>query len=333
MKIAITGGTGFLGRSIAHLLSDEGHEVILIARGLDKTAPEIRRLPRTHFIPAGLDNPEQLTGVFAGCDAVVHCAGINRELGNQTYQRVHVDGTRHVVEAARQAGVRKIVHISFLRARPSCYSGYHESKWAAEEIVRNSGLDYTILKCGVIYGQGDHMLNHLSHAFHTFPVFAFVGFNDRPIRPNAVEDVARVVSASVLDGTLSRKTVPVVGPEELTLREAVRRVARVAGRRPLMFPMPVWFHYLLGWLVERLMNVPLVSLAQVRILSEGLAEPAPPFEPMPPELAPTLRFTEEQIRKGLPAPGAFTWRDLRCCRSHYDGAEHPHTKRVFFEMP
>jgi NADH dehydrogenase len=333
MKIAITGGTGFLGRNIARLLSDGGHEVILIARGLDNTAPEIRRLPRTRFIPAGLYNPEQLTEAFVGCDAVVHCAGINREFGSQTYQRVHVDGTRHVVEAARQAGLRKIIHISFLRARPGCGSGYHESKWAAEETVRNSGLDYTILKCGVIYGQGDHMLNHLSHAFHTFPVFAFVGFNDKPIRPNAVEDVARIVSAAVLDGTLSRKTVPVVGPEELTLREAVRRVARVAGRRPLMFPMPVWFHYLLGALVERLMNVPLVSLAQVRILSEGLAEPTPPFESLPPELAPTLRFTEEQIRKGLPAPGPFTCRDLRCCRPQYDGAEHPHTKRVFFEMP
>jgi len=176
-------------------------------------------------------------------------------------------------------------------------------------------------------------LNHLSHAFHTFPVFAFVGFKDRPIRPNAVEDVARAASASVLDGALSRKTVPVVGPEELTLREAVRRVAGVVGRRPLMFPMPVWFHYLLGWWVERLMKVPLVSLAQVHILSEGLAEATGPHEPMPPELAPTLRFTEKQIRKGLPAPGPFTRHDLRCCRSLYDGAEHPHTKRVFFEMP
>jgi NADH dehydrogenase len=333
VKIAITGGTGFLGRNIAEQIVEHGHDVILIARGLDNTAPGIRKLPGTQFMPAGLDNSEQLARALAGCDVVIHCAGINRELGTQTYQRVHVDGTRHVVEAARQAGIRKIVHISFLRARPNCGSGYHESKWAAEELVRNSGLDYTVLKCGVIYGQGDHMLNHLSHAFHTFPVFAFVGFKDKPIRPNAVEDVARIVSASVLEGALSRKTVPVVGPEELTLREAVRRVARVVGRRPLMFPMPVWFHYLLGWLVERLMTVPLVSLAQVRILSEGLAEASPTYEPMPSELAPALRFTEEQIRKGLPAPGPFTRQDFRCCGSHSAGTEGPRTKRVFFEMP
>src|SRR5690242_9322763 len=107
--------------------------------------------------------------------------------------------------------------MSFLRARPDCGSPYHESKWAAEQIVRHSGLDYTVLKCGVIYGRGDHMLDHLSHAFHTFPLFAFVGFRDKPIRPTAVEDVARIIVAAAVDGQLARQTVPVFGPETLTL--------------------------------------------------------------------------------------------------------------------
>ena len=333
MKIAVTGGTGFVGRHVAYAVAAEGHKVVLLARGVDRTEPRIRRLPRMLFVAKDLENTAALTEAFAGCSAVVHCAGINRELGNQTYQKVHIEGARHVVEAAKKAGANKIVLISFLRARPDCGSGYHESKWAAEEIVRGSGLDYTILKCGVIYGRGDHMLNHLSQAFHTFPIFGFVGFKDKPMRPNAVEDVAHIVKASVLDDALSRKTVPVMGPEELTLREAVRRVARVVGRRPLMFPMPFWFHYALGWLLERVMSVPMVSSAQVRMLAEGLAEAAPPFEPMPPELAPRIQFTEDQIRKGLPAPGPFTWRDLRFCRDQNATAAPPHRNRVFFEMP
>jgi NADH dehydrogenase len=273
---------------------------------------------------------ERLAHAFAGAKVVVHCAGINRESGDQTYQRVHVEGTRHVVEAARRAGVDKLILVSFLRARPHCGSGYHQSKFAAEEIVRESGLDYTVLKCGVIYGKGDHMLDHLSRGFYTFPIFALVGFRDRPIRPNAVEDVARIIRAAALHGALSRRTVAVLGPEELTLRQAVRRVARVVGKRPLMFPLPVWFHYMLGWFVERLMTVPLVSTAQVQMLSEGLAEPAPPCDMMPPDLAPRLLFSEERIRAGLPAPGPFTLRDLRCCQakgrpSHFDN--------VFFTMP
>jgi len=330
MKIAITGGTGFVGRNVARSLAGEGHEVVLVARGIDRTDPTIRQLARSKIVRIGLDDVDSLARAFAGAKVVVHCAGINRETGAQTYQRVHVEGTRHVVAAARRAGVDKVILLSFLRARPNCASGYHESKWAAEEIVRGSGLDYTVLKCGVIYGKGDHMLDHLSHGFYTFPIFAFVGFRDKPIRPNAVEDIARIIKAATLNGALSRRTVAVLGPEDLTLRQAVRRVARVVGKGPLMFPMPVWFHYILGWFVERLMTVPLVSTAQVQMLSEGLADPAPPRDMMPPDLAPSLLFSEERIRGGLPAPGSFTQRDLRCSKRKDRGS---HFDNVFFTMP
>lgn len=330
MKIAITGGTGFVGRNVARALTADGHEIVLVARGHDRTAPSIRHLPNSRLCEIGFDDAGKLADAFAGARTVVHCAGINREIGGQTYQRVHVDGTRHVVEAARKARVEKIILLSFLRARPNCGSGYHESKWQAEEIVRGSGLDYTVLKCGVIYGKGDHMLDHLSHGFHTFPIFAFVGFRDQPIRPNAVEDVVRIIKAAAVDNALPRKTVAVIGPEELTLRQAVRRVANVVGRHPLMFPMPVWFHYMLSCLVERFMTVPLVSTAQVRMLSEGLAEPAPPCCDLAlSDLAPRTGFSEEQIRKGLPPPGGFGWRDVRCCHSPADA----HKTIVFLEMP
>ena len=332
MRIAITGGTGFVGRNIARKLVSEGHEAVLIGRGRDHTDPTIHQLSGARFFHIGLDNSEKLTHAFAGCDAVAHCAGINRELGSQSFRRVHVEGTRNVVQAAQRAGVRKIALISFLRARPHCGSAYHESKWAAEEIVRGSGLDFTVFKCGVIYGKGDHLLDHLSHAFHTFPVFAFVGFKDKPIRPNAVEDVAQIIKASLVDGALSRQTVAVLGPEQMTLREALRRVARVVGRRPLMFPMPVWFHYLLGWLAEWIMTVPLISVAQVRMLSEGLAEPFPACKAPPPTLAPELPFSDEQIRKGLPPAGPFGLRDIRCCRRR-GVTQHSRRHRVFFEMP
>ena len=304
MKIAITGGTGFVGRNAARSLAGEGHEVVMIARGMDRTDPSIRQLGRSQFVGIGLDDVGSLARAFAGAKVVVHCAGINRETGAQTYQRVHVEGTRHVVEAARRAGVDKIILISFLRARPDCGSGYHESKWEAEEIVRGSGLDYTVLKCGVIYGKGDHMLDHLSHGFYTFPIFAFVGFRDKPFRPNAVEDIVRIIKAAALNGALSRRTVAVLGPEEMTLRQAVRRVARVVGKHPLMFPMPVWFHYILGWFVERLMTVPLVSTAQVRMLSEGLAEPAPACDLVPANLAPRIRLQRRANSQGIAAARA-----------------------------
>jgi len=186
------------------------------------------------FVSSDLSDPLVLIAALKGCDAVAHCAGINREIGEQTYQKVHVEATRSVIEAAQHAGAKKIVLMSFLRARPNC-------------------------------------------------------------------------------GRLSRSTVAITGPEELYLSEAVRRVARVTGNSIGMFREPVWFHLALARFWELTMKVPLVARAQVRILSEGVTEPAGLCNSLPADLLPTRRFTDDQIRGGLPKPGPFTLRDLRCC--------------------
>jgi NADH dehydrogenase len=91
-------------------------------------------------------------------------------------------------------------------------------------------MDYTVLKAGLIYGKGDHMLDHLSLALRTLPVFALVGCRDHHVRPTAVEDVVRVLQAALVEGRLSRQTVALMGPEEMPLREAVLRVARVLNK-------------------------------------------------------------------------------------------------------
>jgi uncharacterized protein YbjT (DUF2867 family) len=294
MKVAITGATGFIGGHLATRLTGEGHEVVRTAR-------------------RSLNHVEQLTAAFAGCKVVAHCAGINRELGDQTFARVHVEGTRNVAAAARTAGVEKIVLMSFLRARPDCGSPYHESKWEAEEIVRNSGLDYTVIKAGIVYGHGDHMLTHLSQALHTFPIFGLVGLKEKSIRPLAVEDLVHLMRSAIVDRRMKRQTIALLGPEEIHLSVAVRRVAEVVGKRPLLVPLPVACHELMARVFERFMKVPLTSLAQVRILSEGVVEPGSPVVPVPYDLVPTRRFTVEQIRNGLPQARSFCVGDLRWC--------------------
>jgi uncharacterized protein YbjT (DUF2867 family) len=311
--IAVTGGTGFIGRHLAQSLVADGHEVFLLARGINRREEPILKKPHTTFVASDLSDPNDLMAAFAGCQAVAHCAGINREMGKQTYRSVHIEGTRNVVEAARQAGVKKIVLMSFLRARPNCGSAYHESKWEAERIVRESGLDYTIIKAGMVYGRGDHMLDHLSHALHTFPLFAMVGFKEKGIRPLAVEDLVAVLRAALVEDRLTCQTVAITGAEEFYLSEAVRRVARVTGRNVRMVRAPVWFHYALARFFEWTMKIPLVARTQVRILSEGVVEPALPCDPLPSDLLPIRKFTDDQIRKGLPEPGRFSVSDLRCC--------------------
>ncbi len=310
MRVAITGGTGFVGGHLARVLLADGHEVVLVARGVDRRDPTIRA-SGARFVAASAADAAALRDAFVDCDAVAHFAGINREIGTQTYERVHVRATHAVVEAARAAGVRKLVYLSFLRARPACGSRYHESKWAAEEIVRGSGIDHTILKSGVIYGRGDHLLDHVSRALYTFPFFPLVGLRPTRMRPVFVGDVARLASAALTDSRLVRRTVAVLGPDELGAGDAIGRIATAVGRSVPIVRAPVWVHRILGWVFEATMKIPLVALAQVRILTESLVEPLPFADWPPADLAPATRFTVERIRAELPPPGPFSLRDLR----------------------
>lgn len=296
MRIAITGGTGFVGRHLAERYAPE--DVVLVSRS---TGVQV-------------DDVDALTEAFAGCDAVAHCAGINREIGDQTFDRVHVRGTAAVLEAARRAGVRKVVLLSFLRARAGSGSPYHETKWQAEEMVRSSGLDYTILKAGMIYGHGDHLVDHLSHTVQTVPVFASVGLREKTISPIPVAELVDVLVAALGD-RLSRQTVAVRGGETLLLSDAVRRVARVVGRPVVVFPAPVCAHRILGQVTEWTMTVPLVAKAQVRMLAEGVTDAVQPAGELPEDLRPRRSFSDEQIRAALPPAGGFRWRDLRLARS------------------
>ena len=295
MRIAITGGTGFVGRNLAARLDPADTVVVSRRTGVD------------------IDDVDALAAAFAGCEVVVHGAGINREIGDQTFQRVHVEGTRTMIEAARRAGVKRIVMVSFLRARPNCGSGYHETKWAAEELIRHSGIDHTILKASMIYGSGDHMVDHVTRAVRTWPVFGTVGFRERTVRPIPVADFVDVMVAAA-EARIPDPTVAVMGAEELTLGAAVRRVARVAGKRPLFVPLPVWAIRALAQLTEWTMVVPLVAKAQAQMLAEGVSEVAPPAPEAPVGVRPTHPFSGESIRAALPSAGRFGWNDLRVAR-------------------
>ena len=311
MKIAVTGGTGFVGRHVVRLLADEGHHVVVIARGVDPNpAPSS---PNVTWVHGSVTDRKLLESSLAGCEAVAHLAGINLERAGQKFEDVHVRGTENVVVAARQNGVPKLVLLSFLRARPGTSSPYHETKWQAEEIVRRSGLRHTIFKSGVIYGRGDHMLDHLSKVLHTLPVFPLVGFADRGVRPVAVADAAWAIAAGLIGDRLDNQTVALLGPDEMPLGEAVRRVAAVTGRTPRTFRAPVALHRLHAVVLEKLMRIPPASRAQVQMLAEGIIEPWGDVAELPDELAPITPFSNASIAAGLPPKGGFGRADLTMC--------------------
>jgi NADH dehydrogenase len=213
-----------------------------------------------------------------------------------------VEGTRSAVKAAGDSGVKKFVLLSYLNVRPTVPSAYHTTKWEGEEIVRASKLNFTILKAGLVYGKGDHLLNNLSSLFRKMPVFATVGLREKSVRLVAVEDLVDIIRICLLnEDRFARQTVAVTGPEEFPFSHAARQISRAMGRPFLLvLPFPVLFQRILAWFSERFMPKPLITKAQVQMLADGISTPTLESVPLPEELKPKTRFTEEQIRKGLP---------------------------------
>ena len=299
MKIAITGGTGFIGRHLARDLVARGHEVIAIARG--QYTRNTQPVEGVSFLSLDTNDTDNLTKAFEGCDAVVHCAGTSVEDHKQTFHRLHVEGTRSAVNAAGEARVKKFVLVSYLSVRPNVKSEYHTTKWQGEEIVRSSKLNFTILKVGLVYGPGDHLLNNLSNLFRKMPIFAAVGLREKTVRLVAVEDLVEVIRASLDEDRFARQTVAVLGPEEFPFSQAARRIAKAMGKSSLIvIPFPVFFHRILAFFSERFMSKPLITKSQVQMLADGISKPTLESVPLPEELKPKTFFNEDQIRKGLP---------------------------------
>jgi len=154
---------------------------------------------------------------------------------------------------------------------------------------------------GLVYGEGDHLLNNLSNLFRKMPVFAAVGLREKTVRLVAVEDLVEVIRHSLDENRFARQTVAVLGPEEFPFSQAARRIARAMGKPSLIVvPFPVFFHRILAFFSERVMPKPLITKSQVQMLADGISQPTLESIPLPDELKPKTKFTEAQIQKGLP---------------------------------
>ena len=147
--LAVTGGTGFVGRTLIELAVREGHEVRALTR---RPQPD---MPRVTWVSGALDTPIALTSLIRGADAVIHVAGVVNAPDRAGFAEGNIAGTEAVVDAAKGTGVRRFIHVSSLTAREPSLSDYGWSKAGAEQVVQASNLDWTIVRPTAIYGPGD----------------------------------------------------------------------------------------------------------------------------------------------------------------------------------
>jgi NADH dehydrogenase len=274
MKVFLTGATGFVGSHIAARLIADGHRVRALAR--DRYAASLKLSGAIDLVPGDLITGGGLADGMAGCDAIIHLVGIILEKHGATFEKAHVVATRNLLDVAKQMRIKRWIQMSAVGARPDGVSRYQTTKWQAEELVRGSGMDFTILRPSIIFGPRDGFVSEMVDVMHDVPFVRPVpGTGQYRFRPIYIDTVVDCFLQALTGNTALGKTIDLVGPEVLTLEQMLREIADCLGiRKPAVkVPMPIMF-----WNAALLSILPRppVTIDQLRMLREGsVADPGP----------------------------------------------------------
>jgi len=266
MRVAITGGTGYVGRAVIQKLLRREHDVRALVRRPER-AGSLADLG-VELVPGGLDDPVALRSLVEGVDAVVHLVGIIVESGRQTFDAVHVAGTETLVAALRQAGGALLLHMSALGARADGVTRYHRTKWQAEEVVRAAGLPHAVLRPSLIAGPGNAALKTMVDMIRFSPIVPVIGDGRYELQPIWLEDVAEAF-ALALERQDLRGVFELGGPERLTYHQVLDRLESALGVRRSRVPIPVGMARFAAAAGAVLPHVAPITPEQLQMLLEG----------------------------------------------------------------
>lgn len=317
MNILVSGATGFMGSAITrHLLAD-GYTVRAMGRSADRSRSVLSRFDecrcaleegRLTFVSADLTRPDTLRPAVEGVDAIIQAAqfpGAPNEDPRRgfTYMNVDRNGTMNLLGAVSEvyraqtagpgltrfpSGAPRFVYLSGVTVRENAPNIWDRAKWQAEEAIRGSGLDWTIIRSSMAYGAGDAALNLIIRYSDLLPFMPLFGNGEEKLTPVFVEDVGRIfarvlASPGVADGA----TLPLGGPEVITMNQMLRTALKVMGRRRPLLHVPKPVGRVQGALMQFLPGRPLTPMAVDFSSQGGVADPEPigrlfpDFRPVP----------------------------------------------------
>ena len=240
-NILVTGAAGYVGNNLVRRLLQDDHRVRALVRSRTKAETRLADvLDRVEIVTGDVTQPETLPPAMADIDTVIHLVAVAIESGAATYECVNTQGTINVVDAARDAGVRRFINMSQNGADSALPYRFLASKGAAQDYVAGSGLAWTALAPSVIWGPQDEFANVQARLIRLTPlVFPVVGGGQAKFQPVWVGDVVEAAARCVIDDTTTGQTLGLGGPEVLTYAEIVRRVLRALGARRLTVNVPV----------------------------------------------------------------------------------------------
>ncbi|MBI5640392.1 MAG: complex I NDUFA9 subunit family protein [Nitrospirae bacterium] len=264
--IFIAGASGFVGGHLVDDLISKGHKLKCLARS--EKAGTYLSGKGVKVIRGDITAPETLSGALHPGDFVIHLVGILEEKGKATFQSIHVEGTANLLEEAKRAGVRHFFYQSALGADINSWSGYLKTKAGAEELVRQSGLSYTIFRPSLIIGPWDGFTKKIVEMLRLSPVLPIPGEGKARFQPVYIKDWLKCMNAVIGNPEGFAGTYEIGGPEHLSYKEIVETLSRSLGHSRPSFTIPMGLMKLGASLFEKILPSPPVTSDQLRLLEQ-----------------------------------------------------------------
>jgi uncharacterized protein YbjT (DUF2867 family) len=263
--ILVTGGTGFVGPKIVHALRARDLPVRCLVR--ERARGKTLESWGCELAEGDVTNPESVRRAVAGCDTVVHLVAVIQGKP-EDFERIMVGGTRNVVAAAKEAGVRRFVLMSALGAEEPTEDSvpYFRAKWEMEQAVKGSGLVYTIFRPSFVFGKDGGILPTFMRIARVAPITPIIGPGTQRSQPIWVENVASYFAGAVDLPDAENRTFELGGPDVVTWNELYDRIKRAVGKRRPSIHLPFGFMRLNAALLEKLPGPTPVTPDQVRML-------------------------------------------------------------------
>jgi len=275
-RVCIIGGSGFVGSAIALQAVRAGHQVRVACRHPERARELL--VEGVSLVKADVVDGSGLDEAVTDVDCVIYLVGLLFEKGRQTFDEAHVGGVRRVLDACKRAGVKQYLHMSALGAGDVTDSRYAETKAAAEALVRDSGLNWSIFRPSIIYGLHDDFFNKFKAMTALLPVLPVISGNTY-FQPVWVEDVARAFVVSIGNAHVHNQSYKLGGPESYTFRELLELLLHVLDRKRLLIPVPGIAARALA-LFGSLAPTPPITLDQLKLLAHDNVVDGDPFPEM-----------------------------------------------------
>jgi uncharacterized protein YbjT (DUF2867 family) len=263
--ILVTGGTGFVGPKVVHALRSRDLPVRCLVR--DRARGKTLEAWGCELAEGDVTDPHSVRRAVDGCDTVVHLVAIIQGRP-EDFERIMIGGTRNLLAAAKEAGVRRFVLMSALGAQEPNEDSvpYFRSKWQMEQAVKQSGIGYTIFRPSFIFGSGGGVLPTFIRIARVAPVTPIIGPGTQRSQPIWVENVASYFAGAVDLPEAENRTFELGGPDVVTWNELYDRIKRILGKRRPSVHLPFGFMRLNAALLEKLPGPTPVTPDQVRML-------------------------------------------------------------------